>query len=186
MEEKSWLALIPAETRSKLARDFSKTSSSRYRKLPSDPLTWGSFLMPAISGQFDWRNGLIWQVGFVAGDVEPTNNLSFYPALVDTGASMTCISRAVADDLGLSPIGKIPMQTAGGKKAANIYNVQLAFIIASRVESDGSQSGEVQVTPISVVEFDPGDNPFQALIGREFLSRGVLNLSFDGHYSFSF
>jgi len=129
---------------------------------------------------------LIWQVGFVASDVATPENLKFYPALVDTGASMTCISRTVADDLGLMPIGKVPMQTAGGQQAANVYNVQIAFIIASKLESDGTHSGEVQVSPISVVEFDPGDNPFQALIGREFLSKGVLNMSFDGHYSFSF
>ena len=142
--------------------------------------------MPAVSGHFKWRDGLMWRVGFDASDFGPPNDFKFYTALVDTGASVTCISKEVVDDLGLLPVGKTVMQTASGREAANIYHVKLGFIISSNIEIDGTESGEVQIVTIPVVEFDPGENVYQALIGREILSAGVLNMSFDGHYSFSF
>ena len=53
--------------------------------------------------------------------------------------------------------------------------------LLNRPEGQGEVLGQIRAP-----EFEPGDNPFQALIGRDILSRGVLNLSFDGHYSFSY
>lgn len=37
-----------------------------------------------------------------------------------------------------------------------------------------------------VLEFSPGGgSPFQLLVGRDIICRGVLTLSFDGHFTFS-
>ncbi|MDE2914260.1 MAG: retropepsin-like aspartic protease [Paracoccaceae bacterium] len=145
--------------------------------------------MPAFSGQFDWDIGLVWQVGFIAGNVLQSNQgvLHMSPALVDTGASKTCISKSIAEELGLLPTGKIDMQTAGGIIAANVYEVQIAFVFANAPDSKFPASGEGQVVArTQVSEFDPGKNPYRAPIGRDILRLGVLSMSFDGHYSFSY
>ncbi len=50
--------------------------------------------MPVLSGLFDWQKGLIWDIGFIAaGDQLPAGPelVHFCPAMVDTGASHTCI-----------------------------------------------------------------------------------------------
>ena len=145
--------------------------------------------MPAFSGQFSWQDGLIWQVGFLATadkELPQTDRIHLCPALVDTGASHTCISSSVADELRLEPKGKIAMQTARGIEAVNVYDVRPAIII-EMPDVEGKSKGSVQVfNPICAPEFDPGDNNYKALIGRDMLSQGVLTMSFDGHYTFAF
>ena len=112
------------------------------------------------------------------------------PVLVDTGASRTCIAKSVVSALGLQPIGKAEMQTAGGMVSVNAYDVHVAFIVGVQNNPDGSQSGQAQLTPqttnTQALEFDPGENVYQGLIGRDILCQGVLTLSMDGHYSFSY
>lgn len=45
----------------------------------------------------------------------------------------------------------------------------------------------VSVIPnVRVLEFEPGHTTYSALIGRDILRNGVLTLSFDGHFSYSF
>lgn len=118
--------------------------------------------MPAFAGQFDWRLGLIWQVGFVVAETHKPGpgRLHLCPALVDTGASETCISREVAKELQLQPSGKIDMNTAGGVVAVNVYDVQLAILLGSRSDAAGSPTQEGELFgPIRSPEFEPGDNP---------------------------
>lgn len=145
--------------------------------------------MPAFSGQFDWNAGLIWQVGFFTGDPQPpdTSPFSVHSALVDTGASRTCIAKSLAKEINARPIGKTEMQTAGGNISVNIYDVHVALILGSAKNPDGSVSSQVTVTPnVRVLEFEPGRTTYRALIGRDILRNGVLTLSFDGHFSYSF
>lgn len=145
--------------------------------------------MPAFSGQFSWEDGLIWQVGFVAAEKElpQTDRIHLCPALVDTGASHTCISQSVATELRLEPAGKIDMQTARGAEEVNIYDVMPAIVIAELPDLEGSTKGTIQVfRPIRSPEFDPADKNYKALIGRDILGQGVLTISFDGHYTFAF
>lgn len=148
--------------------------------------------MPVFSGSFEWDSGLIWpQVGFVAGDeplVDDTvDRLRFYAALVDTGARATCIARPVADALSLQPIGRTDMQTAGGSVAVNVYDVHVALIIGHEKNPDGSVTDQfAALNNVRTLEFDAGDAPYQALIGRDVLRMGVLTQSPDGHYSFAF
>ena len=69
--------------------------------------------MPAFSGWFDWKPGLIWQIGVVPGGLAEVaadgtlqGSMHACNALVDTGATTTCISRGVVTALGLKPTGK--------------------------------------------------------------------------------
>lgn len=149
--------------------------------------------MPSFSGSFEWDSGLVWQaVGFAAGDEPleeggPDDSLRLYAALVDTGASTTCITRSVADDLALQPIGKIDMHTAGGLVSVNTYDVHVALLIGHGKNPDGSVTGEFAVlSNVRALEFDAGDASYQALIGRDILRLGVLTQSPDGHFSFAF
>mgnify|MGYP000906172191 CR=1 FL=1 len=72
--------------------------------------------MSSLSGRFDRGIGLIVNVGLSpAGVFPPPNNaqVQFFPALIDTGATSTCITSSVADKIGLKPIGKRQMATVG-------------------------------------------------------------------------
>lgn len=149
--------------------------------------------MPFFSGSFEWDSGLVWPaVGFAAGDEplredDPNDRLQLHAALVDTGASATCITRSVADALALQPIGKIDMHTAGGLVSVNTYDVHVALLIGHGKNPDGSVAGEFAVlNNVRALEFDAGDASYQALIGRDILRLGVLTQSPDGHFSFAF
>lgn len=113
--------------------------------------------MPAFSGPFDWQLGLLWQVGFVADDQAPDQGiLHICSALVDTGASQTCISRSIAEQLRLEPSGKVEMRTAGGLVSVNVYDVQFVFILGAKSDSQGNLAqgqGEV-LGQIRAPEFD--------------------------------
>ena len=104
--------------------------------------------MPAFSGQFDWNAGLIWQVGFAAGTTEPGSvgesaPLRIEAALVDTGASRTCIARPLAETLNLAPVSKTSMETAGGRTAANVYDLHVVLL----TDAVQSASGSVSISP---------------------------------------
>ena len=149
--------------------------------------------MPFFSGTFDWDAGLIWPVvGFAAGNEpllegDPDDRLRICQALVDTGASATCITRSVAESLPVQPVGKIDMQTASGSGAVNVYDVHVALLIGQGKNADGSITGQFVTLPnVRALEFDAGEAPYQALIGRDILRMGALTQSPDGHFSFAF
>ena len=146
--------------------------------------------MPCISGNYDTSVGVLLQVGLVPGGrVEEIHEHPSIPssaqaqltgagaqALVDTGASLTSISPGLAAHLALAPLGKIEIQGATGSIPVNTYFVDLIL-------SFGAQS--LVVGNLSVCEFDPGQAPFQVLIGRDIICRGVLTMDFAGRFTFS-
>ena len=79
------------------------------------------------------------------------------------------------------------MQTAGGSVAVNMYDVHVALIIGREKNPDGSVTDQfAALNNVRTLEFDAGDAPYQALIGRDVLRMGILTQSPDGHYSFAF
>lgn len=145
--------------------------------------------MPCVSGNFDPRIGILLQVGFApgggigkaheeavaAGSVEVID-LPFVSALVDTGATKTCISPQLAKNLQLPPRGKITINGATGSQIVNSYSIDLVL-------SFGGSS--ISVGNLEVCEFNPGNSQFQALIGRDVLCQGVLTMDFTGRFTFS-
>jgi hypothetical protein len=138
--------------------------------------------MPCLSGRFDRSIGPIINVGVLpTGTLVPQSAsvapITTFPALIDTGASVTCISLGVAQTVGLQPIGKRPMVSATESAPVNVYLVDLLLPFgAAGFVSPGTQ----------VMEFLPeGNSPFQILVGRDIICRGVLTISFDGHFTFS-
>ena len=68
-------------------------------------------------------------------------------ALIDTGASNTCISQEYADDLSLIPIGKAQISTAGDNCDVSLYIIDLAIPVATTLlmpieKEDGKKSFE--------------------------------------------
>jgi predicted aspartyl protease len=138
--------------------------------------------MPALSGQFNRSIGPLINIGVLpSGVLTPTPGqtmqVTAFPALLDTGASVTCISPNVAQTVGLQPIGMRPMISATHTVPAPVYLVDLVlpFGVAGFVLS-GAQ----------VMEFSPtGSSAFQMLVGRDIICQGLLTMSFDGHFSFA-
>lgn len=67
-------------------------------------------------------------------------------ALIDTGASNTCIAQEYADELELIPIGKSSITTAGNNCDVSRYKIDFAIPVATTAlqttEKDGKKSAE--------------------------------------------
>lgn len=109
-------------------------------------------------------------------------------ALVDTGATRTCIAKSVAESLDIKPIGKTKMQTASHSIIeTNEYYIKLVLFFQSKTAADGSvqSNGLLLPSTLPVLEFEAGTSRYQALIGRDVLRGGLLTMSPDQHFSFA-
>lgn len=138
--------------------------------------------MPCLSGRFDPAIGPIINVSVLqtgslqqAGD-QPTQIMAF-PALIDTGASITCISANIAKTVGLTPVGMREMASATQSVPVNVYLVDILLPF-------GPTGFLLQGTQVMEFSTD-GNSPFQMLVGRDIICKGVLTLSFDGHLTFA-
>jgi predicted aspartyl protease len=134
--------------------------------------------MPCLSGNFNPAIGPIIQIGvFAANTFAPTQQVTPFPALIDTGASITCISPRIVQTVGLQPIGMRPMISATHSVPVNAYLVDLIVVF-------GGAGFVLQAT--QVMEFSPrGNPPYEILVGRDIICRGTFSMSFDGHFSLS-
>lgn len=106
-------------------------------------------------------------------------------ALLDTGASSTCLSKNVIDEIGLNPIGKTKMSGATGATDVDKYNFCLGFMFDAIQEPTGVMSGALQLHLIDGCEFSNHGFGFDILIGRDILCKGAFSMSFDGHFVLS-
>ena len=138
--------------------------------------------MPCLVIKYNPAVGPIVEVGagpagaFQKPQIPATDTVTF-PALIDTGASITCVSPEVAQRLRLNPIGMRDMNSATHTVPVNVYLVDLFLPF-------GATAYVVRGT--QVMEFSPGQgSPYQILLGRDIICRGVLTMSFDGHLTLS-
>jgi len=138
--------------------------------------------MPSLSGQFNPSIGVLLNINvlphglYSPGTMIPSTTPSFL-ALVDTGASMTCISRQVVQTVSLQSLGMIQMLSATQTVPTHRYLVDLLLPFGN--------TGLLQ-QGIYVMEFQvAGTHPFQMLLGRDILCQGVFTMSVDGHFTFS-
>lgn len=107
-----------------------------------------------------------------------------YKALVDTGATNTCISPKVAENVGLLPQGKKPLTSATQQQVnVNVYDVALHIVIEKIVPvapKGGMNKQRSQFSVLSsrlqVTEFAQPAN-FDVLLGMDVLSECVLFIS---------
>ncbi len=138
--------------------------------------------MPCLSGKFNPGGGPIIQVGIqrpqLESEVGPSQQkIEYFNTLIDTGATVTCISSIAVRTLNLNSIGLREMVSATDTSPVNVYLTNLIIPFNS----------EMVVFPnTQVLEFAIGINsPFQLLLGRDVLCKGTFTLSFDGHFTFS-
>lgn len=136
--------------------------------------------MPCLSGHFDPAQGIFINVTIAKpGKITPTVPLSnlklpTFTALVDTGATRTCISKTAAGVAELVATGKLPVISATQTVAMDVYLADLLL-----------QFGNLGhlIKNIQIMEFNcPPTSPFQLLLGRDILTRGIFTMSFDGHF----
>jgi hypothetical protein len=138
--------------------------------------------MPCLSGQFNPNVGILLNIvvlppGLFGPGTPISSPVTAFPALIDTGASITCISPQVVQALGLQSMGMQPVISATQTIPVHVYLVDLLFPFGT--------AGLLQAG-ITVMEFAASPNSlFQMLLGRDVLCRGILTMSFDGHYTFS-
>ena len=89
-------------------------------------------------------------------------------ALVDTGAQISCIDDTVATKLGISPSGQIHGSGMSGYSPRNSYSAKLAIIAANQ---------RWQFESAKVMGVDIINQGLIALIGRDFLSKGMMTYS---------
>ncbi len=94
----------------------------------------------------------------------PTQSVA---ALVDTGASESCIDYKLAEELGLPVIDEMEMSGVGGIKKHNVY---LASVHIPELEFG-------QYGRFAGVDLPDGGQHHQALLGRTFLRNVILILT---------
>ena len=115
------------------------------------------------------------QIGFDAGyrpgpgrDVHPDLPAIEYDALIDTGASMSCIDSRVAAQLGLPSIDQRPVSGAHGAGAVNVHLAQLHI----------PALGFTQYGEFFGVHLHAGGQGHSALLGRTILKN--MSLTYHG------
>lgn len=156
--------------------------------------------MPCISGAYNPAVGPLTQIVIVAPTPEmlsgiaspsaisvnsPVQSPRFYTALIDTGATLTCISPKVVHEVGLQPTGKSMMTGATGSSAVNTYQFGVGFMTNQVQMPTGQLTGTLEVRIVDGMEFAVQGAVFDILLGRDIICAGTFSLSFDGHFLLS-
>lgn len=107
-----------------------------------------------------------------------------FRALVDTGATLSCITHKVADNLGIAPIDKIKMQTAAGLAEKNLYciNLYIPVNIPAIKKTDSIEVNLKHFSKIEVSEVSLSDH-YDVIIGMDVIMAGSLHVS-AGYFTF--
>jgi hypothetical protein len=147
--------------------------------------------MPSLSIQFNPKVGpvvqvLIWKPGFVPPPQNPGTPMSVsgYNALIDTGASCSCVSAKVINAEGLVPSGKQQVGGVHGNQHTNAYRFQLMIPFVQAQGVSGAVTANIVGFNINGIEFIPPPN-IDVLLGRDVLCTGAFSMSFDGHATLS-
>ena len=141
--------------------------------------------MPCVTVPFDLRHGPILTAGLAKPTPlrEPDTKVSVTQvrALVDTGATLTCITPEMADRVGLPLLGKTTMISASEKRDVNLYLA--SFLIPFGVPGKAQYQGVVDDMPM--MEFKMEGSEIQMLLGRDILCQGVFQMvGYDGRFMF--
>ena len=95
-------------------------------------------------------------------------------ALIDTGATITCIHEPILrDQLGLNPISVMKAGTASGPTQQNVYPARIVGTVAQSFTLDLDGVAGVNLSG-QIVNTLPDPQEVVALLGRNFLSHCVL------------
>jgi len=114
-----------------------------------------------------------------------TQSVEMYRALLDTGASSTCISQRVVDEIELSPTGKTMLIGATGRQEVDQYSFGVGLLVSQEAQPSGDVRSQINVRPTIGTLFQNDAGAFDVLLGRDILCSGVFTISFDGHFTLS-
>jgi Aspartyl protease len=109
-------------------------------------------------------------------------NLTPFNALVDTGATHTCIAPSVAQRLNLAPRSMMPVSVPTGPGAANMYIVDLGIGFG---DPAGATIDWFAFENVQVMEFLGNSPHYEGLVGRDVICRGMFSIGLDGRFTFS-
>ncbi len=149
--------------------------------------------MPCLSVPYNPKVGPLVQVAIFSVETVVSGQLNqkevsptMFMALVDSGASNTCISKRIVAEIGLSPTGKVPVAGVHGSTPTNTYQFGVGFLFPQRQESTGALVGDLSVHLIDGTEFSNEGCGFDVLLGRDIICKGSMQMSFDGHFMLCF
>jgi predicted aspartyl protease len=136
--------------------------------------------MPVLSGKFSPAGIILTLACLPPGFSDPATNPRYkqFAALLDTGASLTCISPKVAKALGIKPLGMMPVSSAShANLPTNTYLIHIGIVFGDLI---------VWRSNIQVLEFQlAAGSPYEMLLGRDLIYQGALTVSSDGHWTFA-
>lgn len=161
--------------------------------------------MPSLSGSFNPTVGplitlLLTPPAVLRGAMLPAGTVPQAPpipanvarALIDTGASITCVTAAMARSASLPLIGKRNMGTAGGTVPVNVYVADIGIPFSplpapapGQTTAVGVVASSAVIPNVTILEFQCASPHFQMLPGRDVICRGVLTVSLDNRFTFS-
>jgi hypothetical protein len=93
-------------------------------------------------------------------------------ALIDTGASMTCVHEPILRQIQLNPIGVALFGTAKGQVQQSIYPARIVFPVWGGMTIDFQGVAGVDLSGQSIQTTPP--EPVICLVGRNILERFVF------------
>jgi hypothetical protein len=110
---------------------------------------------------------------------QPLPNCAKGIALIDSGATSTCVHESILTGLNLHPVGVMACGTANGPALRSVYPVRLVLPTMS-VTVDNTQSVGVDLTGQQALTVPP--EPIIALIGRNLLQQWVFTYNGPGGF----
>jgi hypothetical protein len=153
--------------------------------------------MPCIWGQHNGSQLFCQVVILPPNGAVPPNSVAVQ-ALIDTGATTTGITTALAAQLQMQPVGIIQIHGVGGLQNHNSHLFLIGFPFAfppgtplppgHPPAAPGHMPVQlhVQQKVIQGCAFNGGNAPFQVLLGMDVISLGSLVVQGNGSFSFSF
>jgi len=156
-------------------------------------LSWGFTRMLSITGRHNGRQIFcdvvlmpIIRLDGIDADNTEFPSIFVLKALVDTGATNTCLTESAASKLKLEPLGYKSTMGVHGISQTRYYLFRIGFL--NHTPNGNSVSlGEMAVlnTPIEGTELSANAG-FDVLLGMDALSCGNLYVGSNGSYKFEF
>jgi hypothetical protein len=119
----------------------------------------------------------------------PGPQLQTFTALIDTGATATCISPRAANSVGLRPLGKVRVRGAAGIQYHNYYAFHVGFPSPQHAPPGQHAAVRTYVFHLLIQGSELAIGPvagFDVLLGMDVIGSGSLAVEGIGTFSFSF
>ena len=142
-------------------------------------------LMSIISKQYDPAIGPIIQTTVSAPG--NTSEGVVVNLLVDTGATLSSISREVADRIKIKSTSQTEIYTPSGIAQSQTYvcDIGVLFGELSPESPNAVQTNIVIFSNLSVIEFRGSTSNYSRLLGRDVICKGYLHVGFDNRFQFA-